>query len=134
MSEKYLNAVYRVSIKAIIRNSNNEILVVKENSETWDLPGGGIDHGENYHEALQRELFEELNITSVFNKKFIKVETIYNIKRDAWIMYLMFEITMDNLEYSNGIDVTESTFISPEVFKDSSNPYEKIIYKLSDKK
>jgi len=26
----------------------------------WDMPGGGIDHGESPHEAIRREIKEEM--------------------------------------------------------------------------
>lgn len=53
--------LFRVSLKAVIRNAAGELLVVKEKGQThWNLPGGGMDHGESYHEALARELQEEI--------------------------------------------------------------------------
>lgn len=42
----YPNAFYRVSVKALIKDDSGNILVVKENQDTWSLPGGGLDHGE----------------------------------------------------------------------------------------
>ena len=38
--------LFRVSLKAVIFNENDEILIVKESGrDWWDIPGGGIDHG-----------------------------------------------------------------------------------------
>lgn len=40
--------LYRLSIKGIIFNDTGEILFVKESGrDWWDLPGGGMDHGED---------------------------------------------------------------------------------------
>ncbi|RYH58779.1 MAG: NUDIX hydrolase, partial [Alcaligenaceae bacterium] len=58
----YPNAFYRVSVKALIRDDAGNVLVVKENQDTWSLPGGGIDHGEVPEVALLRELKEELGV------------------------------------------------------------------------
>lgn len=52
---------YRVSLKAVIRDEEGKILVVKENGSNWTLPGGGWDHGESERDALARELYEEVN-------------------------------------------------------------------------
>ena len=49
--------LFRVSLKAVIFNEKNEILIVKESGrDWWDIPGGGMDHGESIKEALAREL------------------------------------------------------------------------------
>jgi ADP-ribose pyrophosphatase YjhB (NUDIX family) len=63
---KYPEAMYRVSLKVIIRNATDEVLLVKENGPGWSLPGGGIDHGEKIDHALKRELYEEVLIDAPF--------------------------------------------------------------------
>ena len=40
--------LYRVSLKSVIFNDHGEVLVVKESGrDWWDIPGGGMDHGES---------------------------------------------------------------------------------------
>ncbi|MBQ8992321.1 NUDIX domain-containing protein, partial [Candidatus Saccharibacteria bacterium] len=53
---------YRLSVKAKLVDGGR-VLLVKEDGKDWDLPGGGVEHGETINEALQRELFEETGIT-----------------------------------------------------------------------
>jgi 8-oxo-dGTP pyrophosphatase MutT (NUDIX family) len=56
-------------------NDQGEVLVVKEVGRTWwDLPGGGMDHGEDIKSALARELKEEVNLSSNFTYRVIDVE------------------------------------------------------------
>ena len=58
--------LYRVSIKGLIRDTNGQVLVVKETGRTWwDLPGGGMDHDESIKSALAREMHEEVGLTGV---------------------------------------------------------------------
>jgi 8-oxo-dGTP pyrophosphatase MutT (NUDIX family) len=57
----YPSDSYRVTIKAVIL-VDNHLLLVREDTGLWDLPGGGIEHGEGETEALQRELKEEIGI------------------------------------------------------------------------
>lgn len=60
MSElKHIRAAYRVSVKGLIYD-DGKLLFVRERSDTWDLPGGGLEHGEGIAEALRRECREEL--------------------------------------------------------------------------
>jgi 8-oxo-dGTP diphosphatase len=63
MPDLQLPSNYRVSVKALIANAAGELLMVNEGSHHWDLPGGGLDHGETVEEALRRELTEELDLT-----------------------------------------------------------------------
>lgn len=57
---KHIRAAYRVSVKGLIYDNNGKLLFVREKSDTWDLPGGGLEHGESIAEALRRECREEL--------------------------------------------------------------------------
>tara|TARA_B100001741_G_C16533229_1_gene590546 strand:- start:1021 stop:1518 length:498 start_codon:yes stop_codon:yes gene_type:complete len=52
------------------------ILVYTENKKYWTPSGGGIEKGESYQEALEREVFEESNM-KVLKQKFIGYQDIY---------------------------------------------------------
>lgn len=133
MSGKYPDAFYRVSLKAIIRNEDGDVLVVKENGSKWTLPGGGIDHGESVHDALKRELYEEVLITSDFSEKLLDTESMYLEKTEAWLLWLVYEVEVENLKYGVGEDADEVAFINPDTFKDSSYRSEQLVYKLASK-
>jgi 8-oxo-dGTP diphosphatase len=51
---------YRVSVKALVFDAHDRLLVVQEPDGFWELPGGGWEHGETLEECLTRELAEEL--------------------------------------------------------------------------
>lgn len=53
---------YRISVKALILDSEKRFLLVREDNGFWELPGGGLDHGEEPHACLKRELFEEMGL------------------------------------------------------------------------
>lgn len=131
MSGKYPDAFYRVSLKTIIRNDAGDVLVVKENGSKWTLPGGGMDHGETTHDALKRELFEEALITSDFKEKLINTTSLYLEKREAWLLWLVYEVQVDHLEYGVGADADEVAFMNPELFKDSKYRSEQLVYEFA---
>lgn len=63
---KVPNAFYRISIKLILKNDADELLVMQQiTTKEYELPGGGIDWGENHVAAATRELKEELGIQLV---------------------------------------------------------------------
>lgn len=65
-----------ITVSGYITNENNETLLVRTywRSDTWELPGGGVDDGETLDIALCREIFEEtgmdvklLGVTGVYS-------------------------------------------------------------------
>ncbi len=62
-------STFKVAFKAIIRNNNNKILVIKRSAKEevfeklWDIPGGRMNFGEMPVEALTREIKEETGLT-----------------------------------------------------------------------
>jgi len=68
----------RSGVGIIVLNKKNPVFVGKRKdnpSDRWQMPQGGIDVGENYIDAMKRELIEE---TSIRNIKIIKqIEQTY---------------------------------------------------------
>ncbi|MFZ2151199.1 MAG: NUDIX hydrolase [Candidatus Absconditicoccaceae bacterium] len=56
------NCFYRTSVKALILDNQKRFLLVKEDNGLRELPGGGLDFGENPQECIKRELLEEMGI------------------------------------------------------------------------
>ena len=66
---------YGLTVRGIIKNDANEILIVKRHPksrtdpEMWELPGGKVEKGEFFADALVREIKEEMGITLEKEKK-----------------------------------------------------------------
>lgn len=68
---------FHLGIKALIRNEEGKILLLKINPEKlrrcngyngetyWDIPGGRIHRGDTIEKTLRREVEEETGITSI---------------------------------------------------------------------
>lgn len=97
---------YRVSVKGILRDESwrfalcmKEMEVNGEIQKKWDIPGWGIDHGENPLDALEREFIEEtwLVITKIDHRpKYFFIWESACTQKPLWLLY--FEIEVDDLE------------------------------------
>lgn len=125
--------LFRLSIKALIKNENNEVLVVKENNRnSWDLPGGGMDHSESIKDAIARELREEVNLEGDFTYRVISVDEPVLIEREnLWQVRLIFLVIPTVMKFSPGEDGDDLTFINPAALENSTHRPERSVYHYS---
>lgn len=63
-----MNKIYGLTVRGIIKNNDGEVLIVKRHPksrtdpEMWELPGGKVEKGEHFVDALVREIKEETNL------------------------------------------------------------------------
>lgn len=132
---KYPSTFYRVSLKAIIRNDKDEVLVCKEyDADDWSLPGGGWDHGETEKEALARELFEEVGYIGDFEHYPLTTEPFWLETRQVWLLWIVYDVKPDNHDFKIGEYSNAVGFMDINQFKDSKHRTEQWIYNyLKDK-
>ncbi len=112
-SEWHQKCFYRVGVYGLIKNKKGEILLVNEHGK-FSLPGGGWDYGETMKEALRRELFEEISLTSIFDEKIIATVPLYNEPKQAWQLCIVCEILYDELNFGVGEHATEVRWVTME--------------------
>jgi 8-oxo-dGTP diphosphatase len=83
---------------AIIRNEENDILVVQRGEKTdhpfkWEFPGGKIKEGESDEECIIREIREELSMDIIICRKLDGVAYDYGFKK-----ILLIPFVCDTLE------------------------------------
>jgi ADP-ribose pyrophosphatase YjhB (NUDIX family) len=125
---------YRVSVKALIKNSEGKILVLKENQDTWSLPGGGLDHGEDPIVGLRRELKEELNIQAISSITLLCIKTFYLKSKQTWLMWIVFDVALSSHDFTLGNGVTEAKFTHTDELKDSTDIFEKLVHEVANEK
>ena len=57
-----MNPTHLVSVAALVTNDRGEILLVNSPWRGWEYPGGLIEPGETFQEALHREVREEAGV------------------------------------------------------------------------
>ncbi len=116
---------FLVGQKAILINSENKILLLQRSDKAgaggkWNLPGGGLEEGEDPIESIKREIEEEAGLLtseiSLLNIKSIKNED--NILMTCYLSRVEGEVKInwehDDLawvtkEEALGMDITEVT-------------------------
>jgi len=78
---------------AIIRNDENEVLVVQRGEKSdhpfkWEFPGGKTNSGESHEECIVREISEELGIGIVICSRLDEVEHDYGQKQIRLIPFV----------------------------------------------
>lgn len=56
------DAFYRISTKLLIKKEGLLLVVKDTTNGTWEIPGGGLDHGETIKQTAKREIHEELGV------------------------------------------------------------------------
>ena len=119
--------LFRISLKALIYNQEGQLLVVKEHGLNWGLPGGGMDFGETFEQALARELKEEAGYEGAFTFDVIDTaDPMYLPSIDAWQVYVVCHVQPEHFNFRQGEDTEAVLFIDPEelaLYDDSQARY-----------
>ncbi len=107
------NAYYRVSVKGLAIDESGRFLLLREADGSWDLPGGGLHHGEDPIAGLRREVQEEtgLVITSISKSpKYFVTAPKSNGKFKANVIY---EIALQDLNFTPSEECEELRYVTP---------------------
>jgi 8-oxo-dGTP pyrophosphatase MutT (NUDIX family) len=97
---------FPISVKSLIFDDKRVLLIKNERNE-WDLPGGKIEKNDNVIETLVREVKEELNIT-IDNYNILKAKKYLFRKQEIIVIVYYSKITngdpirlsFENIDYN----------------------------------
>lgn len=109
---------FQISVKGLYLNAEGKALLFKERGKnTWDLPGGKVESGEDLIEALVRECIEELGVPcSVTDEQPYAAWTAHD-KDGKWRVVLCFRVTIpefncDTNSHCNGFDFFDKSSLA----------------------
>jgi len=125
-----IDSLYRVSFKCLILDQNKKVLVVKERDRSsWDIPGGGIEHGETIDESIARELLEEVSFKGDFEYRIIKIHSpVKLLTRDVWQIKVVILLKTNNHNFGVGNEADEIKYISPTELRYSEHESESRVF------
>ncbi len=127
-SPDFPDAFYRVSVKGIYVK-DGKILMTYDNSNSkpidddpWELPGGGLDFGEDMKTALKREVEEEMGLTVTHVSE--NPLYIWPVKHGEgrgmdwyWVLIVVFQIEFKDLNFTPSNECQEIKFFSIDEIK-----------------
>ena len=106
---------YRVSIKGLAIDETGRFLLIKEDNGKWELPGGGLDHGEDPISGLKREIHEETGLVATFISPTPKYfTTVEKLGGDTYVANVIYEIKLKDLNFTPSEECQEAGYFSVE--------------------
>lgn len=125
-SPDFPNAFYRVTAKGLCVRDGKVLMIhdytgrsATDPRPEWELPGGGLDFGENFTEALTREVKEEMGLEVSWIEE--KPTYIWTTKHNAgrgmewyWVCTVIFRFDVTDLHFTPTEECKEIQFFSKE--------------------
>jgi len=108
----FMEDLYNLGVKAIIRNNDGRILILKvdkrelmnrkgwNGEEMYDLPGGRVERGKTVEDTLKAEIEEETGLTLLKSKVFAMTMSAARLKNslagDVGLILAIYEVEVDN--------------------------------------
>lgn len=110
------NRNYHVTIKGLYFDPQKRVLLVQEETGAWDLPGGRIEHGEDFHGTLLRECREEMGLDcNILDRQPYLAWSA--LDRDGiWKVVLCFRITLPHLDFTPSDECVNVAFFDADAF------------------
>lgn len=125
-SSDFPDSFYRVTAKGLCVQGGKILLVHDftgrsdtDPSSEWELPGGGLDFGESFEDALRREVKEEMGLeVSWIGEKPAYVWTTKHGTGQGlewyWVCSVLFRFEVVNLDFTPSDECREIRFFSKE--------------------
>lgn len=106
---------YRISVKAFVLDESKEkFLLVRDHAGFWELPGGGLEWGEEVHTGLAREIQEEMGINIISIKDTPTFAYTFLSAKGEWAANLVYETALEHLNFVPSHECTDAQFFTTE--------------------
>lgn len=106
---------YRVSVRGLCVDEQGRILLCQNPDTTWELFGGGLEHGEDPKDCLAREITEEtgLTVTSMADQPSYFL-TGPRPGYDTYMAHVIYSVEMADLDFTPTAECLDLQFYSLE--------------------
>lgn len=111
------NRSYQVTVKGLCFDDAGRVLLIQENTGLWDLPGGRMEHGEDFHTTLSRECREEMGVDCRILD--VNPHWAWSAKNydDLWKVVLCFRIELPNTNFTISDECISAGFFDAGTFR-----------------
>jgi ADP-ribose pyrophosphatase YjhB (NUDIX family) len=112
-----------LGVRAVVLDADNRVFLVKHSYVSgWHLPGGGVEVGETFRDALQRELIEEGRIEAVGKPDLHGVFLNRHVsRRDHVAVYVIRQFRQDRTPEPNREIVATGFFAAESLPPDTTD-------------
>jgi len=112
-----------LGVRGVVLDPDGKILLIKHSYIAgWYLPGGGVETGETFLDALTRELYEEGNVT------LLSPPALHGLyfndsasRRDHVALYIVREFRQDGPPQRNA-EIVDHGFFAPDALPPDTTP------------
>lgn len=104
---------YRVAVKGLIFDEQQRLLVLLNDAGNWELPGGGLEHGESLEKCMSRELQEEIGIMPTFISP---VQFVFEgVSRRGWhVLRLVVRASIPHFDFRPDDGLVDAKFVTKD--------------------
>lgn len=96
-------------------DETGRFLLARKIHEGWELIGGGLDHNEDPHDGLRREVMEETSLKVTYISPTPKYfYTFPKEGREGYAANVIYEIKLENLDFVPSDECQELRFFTVE--------------------
>jgi 8-oxo-dGTP pyrophosphatase MutT (NUDIX family) len=103
---------YHVTIKGLVFDERGRVMLLREKSGRFDLPGGRLEHGEEFTDCLVRECREEMGVGCRVIDRLPRHAWSATDKDGVWRLVLCFAIELESFEFTESEECVGYRFVS----------------------
>jgi len=103
-----------MGVRALIRDQSGAVLLIRHSYVGgWHMPGGGVDRGETVHQAMAREVREEVGLEVIGTARMLG---LYAKFRHGWSDHVSVFVVdqWSGTPKTDGLEIAECRFFAPE--------------------